>query len=612
MDKIVVLDAGSQYTHLISNRIRRLGVYTEIHDLSTPLQDFWDEEVKGIVLSGGPHSVYEENPPWVDAGVFEKEVPVLGICYGLQLMVKQLGGEVRPAGSAGACNREFGKAHLKVQDYGGLLNGLGEEEVVWVSHGDTATKLPEGFRVLGSTEDCYTAAITDGRKYFGLQFHPEVTHTENGMKIIDNYLEAVGCGREWTSDRYLEEVRDEVIRGLGDNDVLALVSGGVDSTTMATMLGEIVRENRLPNKVYAVHIDNGFMRKGESELVERALKGYGIDVTVFDKSDYFFSRLEGVVDPEEKRRIIGDSFMMVQNEIIPALEKKYGTSINRDKLLIAQGTIYPDRIESGSTEHSDKIKTHHNRSPLVVEFLEQGKIIEPLQWFYKDEVRALGRELGLPGEISERHPFPGPGGAIRVLNVRQEETVPPELGGRLGGVGLDGYKATVLLIRSVGVQGDNRSYTRVCLLQGEKDWEALEGLSTKITNEFADINRVVYLLRPDAAEGARTIEDSYTTRERLDLWKEADQITMNHLREHDLLGKIAQCPTVLIPVDFNGSGKETVVLRPVETDNFMTVSFSKIDWNIVSELAGRLFELPGVGAVLWDVTHKPPGTTEWE
>jgi GMP synthase (glutamine-hydrolysing) len=593
MDKIVVLDFGGQYAHLIANRVRRLGVYSDIRDGETPADEL--REYKGIILSGGPQSVHAEGSVRCDARLFDLGVPVLGICYGHQLMAHSLGGEVGPGQI-----REYGKAVVTVVDHGGVLSGLDDTESVWMNHFDQVVRVPEGFEVACKTEDCPIAGMIDGkRRFYSVQFHPEVTHTVNGMKVLENFVELCEAKREWSIDQFIKGEIDSVREKVGDGrKVFMLVSGGVDSTVAFTLLEKALGNER----VYGLFVDIGFMRKGEREEVEAALKKLRItNLRVEDAGEEYFEALREVYDPEKKRAIIGAKFIEIQARVLKEL------GLNSEEWILGQGTIYPDTIETGGTKHSDTIKTHHNRVPEVQKLIDEGKVIEPIAQLYKDEVREVGARLGLPHEMVWRHPFPGPGLAVRCLCSSGESD---EVGLEVDG---EGYEAFVLPLKSVGIQGDVRSYKHpVVLSGGERDWEKLSQVSTKLTNSHEDLNRGLYLLHGDLSAGVSLVR-AYLTQERVALLQEADKIVMDFIVEKKLDREIWQFPTVLVPLSVGAEGSgESIVLRPVESEEAMTASFYRMDFELLDELVERLVRVDGVGAVFYDITNKPPGTIEWE
>ena len=598
-DTIGVLDFGGQYTHLIANRIRRLRVYSEIvspDSDSDRLRNF-----KGLILSGGPSSVYNADQPGFNPDLFDLGIPVLGLCYGHHLMARQLGGVVEPGRT-----KEYGTAQLDIRDKTGILEGLEDSETVWMSHGDHVAQAPPGFGVLGSTASCAIAAMGDpGRNLYGLQFHPEVTHTPKGMQMLENFVALCGCERNWTMENYIESSIQAIRDQMGDRNVFLFVSGGVDSTVAFVLLEKALGAKR----VYGLHIDNGLMRKNESALVRDSLLEHGFtNFHVVDAGADFLSALKGVVHPEAKRRIIGTQFIEVRDRAMEQL------GLDPEQWILGQGTIYPDTIESGGTKNAAVIKTHHNRVALVEELIAQGKIIEPLSQLYKDEVREVGEQLGIPKSLVWRHPFPGPGLGVRALcsdgseslgeAERNAEVAAREIARKAG---LD---ARILPIKSVGVQGDFRTYAHPVALIGTTDWHTLESVSTEITNRIPQINRAVFLLRPDTLPPL-FVKPCDLTKKRLDLLREADAIATHALEEHGLMDAIWQMPVVLLPLSPDGE-RESIVLRPVVSREAMTARFSEIPMDTALKMADDISALDGIEAVFYDVTHKPPGTIEWE
>ena len=409
MDKIIIIDLGSQYTHLIGRRIREFSIYTEVIPYDTPIEKIKEMKPKGIILSGGPASVYEKDAPKPDSGIFDLGVPVLGICYGLQLAVEHFGGEVQHADK-----REYGATSLKIADHTDLFAGTNESIRAWMSHGDAVEKMPSGFEVLASTENSPAAAIVNKqKKIYCVQFHPEVMHTEMGSQILKNFAtEISGAKREWTVENFI----DTTVKGLSEKiknkeRVVLFASGGVDSTVTAILLHRAVGD-----RLTCVFVDNGLLRLGEREEVERNFKKLGIKLEVVDAKDLFLGALIGVKDPEQKRKIIGAKF----GEVIMAFDEESGHAFK----WFAQGTLYPDKIESGvsiSKGPAAVIKTHHNVGGLPEEVKRRFSVIEPVSQLYKDEVRAVGKALGLLEEFIGRHPFPGPGLAVRIVGEVTEE-----------------------------------------------------------------------------------------------------------------------------------------------------------------------------------------------
>ncbi|MBS3063494.1 MAG: glutamine-hydrolyzing GMP synthase [Candidatus Diapherotrites archaeon] len=598
-DLIFVLDFGGQYAHLIANRVRRLGVYSEIKDPLTPLAEL--RKAKGIILSGGPGSVYDSQGTPYNPELFKTRKPVLGICYGHQVMGHELGGKVVPG-----TVKEYGKAALMVKKKEGLFAGLSDHETVWMSHGDTVARLPPGFEIIGSTPDCPHAAIADfKRRMFGVQFHVEVTHTPQGGRMLKNFLFKVcKCKKSWNVKGFAAQKVKELRREVGKKNVFLLISGGVDSVVSLALLNKAIGSKR----IYALHVDHGFMRKEESLAVERALKKLKMSpLHVVDAGKEFYEALRGVVEPEQKRKVIGGLFVKLANQELRRLNLK------PEDWLLGQGTIYPDTIESAGTRHACRIKTHHNRIDSLKEMMEAGLLVEPIKELYKDEVRELGVQLGLPGAIVKRHPFPGPGLAIRALcSNGQTEPVPEGLGERVNALASKfGLKAQVLPLRSVGVQGDERTYRLAVALQGQASWTALEECSTRLTNEVKEVNRVVWLLEPKAIESVR-VRPGYLTRSRLDSLREADDVVNQAMAKTRWYDRIWQFPVVLVPLAVNAGEGESIVLRPVFSTEAMTAKFAPLPPALVEKMVKGIRKLKGITAVFYDVTHKPPATICWE
>lgn len=392
MDTIAVLDFGGQYAHLIANRVRRLGVFTEIHSPNAPVSEL--EGVKGIIYSGGPSSVYAADAPEYNPEILSLPVPKLGICYGHQLLAFQQGGKVQPGKV-----KEYGIADLKVLEPADpIFDGVPQASPMWMSHGDSVSELPAGYKIIASTDDCPIAAVAcPEKRLYGFQFHPEVTHSRFGMKVLENFVKFCGCEKSWNMKSYLPLITSRIREQVGNRKVFLLVSGGVDSTVAFVLLNRVLG----PQKVLGLHIDNGMMRLNESQKIVDFLKAEGMDnLKVCDASEKFLEKLRGVTAPETKRGIIGREFLVVKDDEMAKLH------LDPNEWMMAQGTIYPDTIESGGTKNADKIKTHHNRVQEVLDLMEKGLVLEPLADLYKDEVRALGEELGIPHHLVWRHPFP--------------------------------------------------------------------------------------------------------------------------------------------------------------------------------------------------------------
>ena len=498
MDKILILDFGGQYNQLIARRVRECNVYCEVKPYTMPLAEIRAFAPKGIIFNGGPHSVYAADSPQVDPEIFALGLPILGICYGCQLMAQTLGGRVTAASEATA--REFGKTNTYFLENCKLFAGLPAESITWMSHGDYLTQVPEGFQLVAHTDACPTAAIADeSRGFYGVQFHPEVNHTAHGQEMLRNFLYAVcQCDHTWTMRNYMKTAIADVREKVGDGKVLLALSGGVDSSVAAALLAKAVGE-----RLTCIFVDHGLLRKNEGDEVEAAFRDSGMHFIRVNAQQHFMERLAGVEEPERKRKIIGEEFIRV----FEAESKKIG---HVD--FLAQGTIYPDVIESGAGD-AETIKSHHNVGGLP-DYVDFREIIEPLRMLYKDEVRQLGRELGLPEELVMRQPFPGPGLAIRVIGeitweklemLRDADFIFREEVANAGlAYSINQYFAVLTSMRSVGVMGDSRTYDYTLALRGvtttdfmTADWaripyDVLDRASARIVNEVRGINRVVY------------------------------------------------------------------------------------------------------------------------
>ena len=496
-ERIIILDFGSQYTQLIARKVREAGVYAEIHPFSISEDDLKGLAPKGIILSGGPNSVYAEGAPHPSFNVFEQGVPVLGICYGLQLIAYQLGGAVDKA-----ARREFGRATLQIDDDTDLFKGVGPTTQVWMSHGDHLTALPPGFERVGHTENAEICAIRNpDMQVWGVQFHPEVHHTSQGTTLLKNFVvDICGCTDDWNAAHFIDAAVEDIRRTVGDGGVICALSGGVDSTVAAVLLHKAIGD-----RVHCIHVDSGLMREGESEQIVKLFKEhFDMTVDLVNGEELFMGRLDGVSDPEKKRKIIGNAFI----ELFEVEAKKFS-----DAQFLAQGTLYPDVIESVSIKGpSVTIKTHHNVGGLPERM--NLKLIEPFRELFKDEVRAVGRELGVPDWFVKRHPFPGPGLAIRIPGAvtkekadilrKADEIYLEEI--RNAGLYDEIWQAFAVLlpVQTVGVMGDERTYEFVCGLRAvtsvdgmTADWyhmpyDVLARMSNRIINEVRGINRVVY------------------------------------------------------------------------------------------------------------------------
>jgi len=605
MQKIAILDYGSQLTHLLATEVRRQGVYSEILDSDTQATEL--AEYKGIILSGGPSSVYEKEAPQIDTEIFELDIPILGICYGHQLIVHTLGGSVK-AGTT----KEYGKAQLQINKPIGIVHSFSQDEEtqVWMSHGDTVIDLPEGFQPIASTKDCPYAVIGNPLKNsYSIQFHLEVIHTEKGTEILRNFLELCEVDFDWDLDDYLDQKIEQIRTKVQDKKVFLLVSGGVDSTVAFALLDKAIGHDN----VFGLFVNTGFMRKNEVHEVTEALQSIGVkNLKVYNGSKKYFKALKEVYDPEEKRKIIGDLFIEIQQEVSNEL------NLNPEEWLLGQGTIYPDTIESGGTKNADKIKTHHNRVEQIQKLIDEGKVIEPIADLYKDEVRQLGEMLNLPHEMVHRHPFPGPGLAVRTLCIENPEQINNDVEERINLFIAQNHdvklEAHILPLKSVGVQGDSRTYRSPLVLSGEFPGfdEALQ-ISTELTNQFSEINRVLFQMRPYKLESIEAQKNSYLTEERTSILQQADDLFTKILKETAHYNKIWQAPVVLLPVKINESKNESIVLRPISSREAMTADVYQLPMEVIDEYINTLQseKLP-ISGIFYDLTHKPPGTIEWE
>ncbi|MCF7846160.1 MAG: glutamine-hydrolyzing GMP synthase [Candidatus Peribacteraceae bacterium] len=598
MDKIAVLDFGGQYAHLIANRVRRSGFFAEIllpQNLVDPAEEL--KGYKGIILSGGPQSVFAKESPQVDASIFELGKPILGICYGLQLIVHDLGGKVKKAGGG-----EYGESKLKVVGKSKLFTSVPKSSVAWMSHGDEVKKLPEGFEKTASTDNCEFAAVEDTkRSIFGVQFHPEVRHTAAGEKILANFLKICGAKKSWDLDKFLKSEITKIKKQVGKKKVFLLVSGGVDSTVAFALLEKALSKKR----VFGLMIDTGLLRENEAIEVQRNLKKAGFEnLKIVNEAGHFLAALRNITDPEEKRRVIGRVFLKVQRKVLKRLR------FNPREWLLGQGTIYPDTIESAGTKNSDKIKTHHNRVEEIERMIEKGLIVEPLAELYKDEVREVGRKLKLPKNLIERHPFPGPGLGVRILCGESEK---PKATNKIETEIYRKWKirGKVLPLRSVGVQGDSRTFAHpVALFTASRDLEKLGSIATWIVNKFSDINRVVLSLGSSKAPRVFSAAPAKLTPSRVELAREADAIVNDILTKQKLYSKVWQFPVVLAPVFEKGG--EAIILRPINSEEAMTANFARLPKTYLSAVTKKLQKLDGIEHVFIDLTNKPPATIEWE
>lgn len=604
-DRIAVVDFGGQYAHLIATKVRRLGALGEIRQPDDPLSAF--SGYKGIILSGSPALSSG------DEGGFTKEIldlpiPILGFCFGHQEIAKHYGGRV------GHTKREYGPATLKIISESAIFKNVPELSTVWMSHGDTVTKLAGGFHetaisyVAGDKIPHPNAAIDfEKKKRFGLQFHPEVDDTEYGQTMFKNFvIDICGCKASWSMSSYLDEEIEKIQKQAGGSEVFLLISGGVDSLVAAKIIAKAIG----PKKLYLLHVDTGLMRKNESQDVVKSLKKLSLSENLHfvNAAPEFLTALKGLVDPETKRHAIGETFI----KIYEREAKKHGVS----NMLLGQGTIYPDTVETAGTKRADLIKTHHNRVPIIDKMIAEGKVVEPLRELYKFEVREIGKKLNIPESLLWRHPFPGPGLGIRVLcsdgslpsiykKTLKNKKIIEKI---LQPAGISGFLIPIL---TVGVKADLRSYEMPVLLTGKSSFKTLLEAATRLYKNVPGINRAVFDLTPLKQPVNIKPRKATITRERLDLLRKADAIVMQALEEANLNRKIWQCPTVLLPLEINGKKGEYVVVRPIKSQRGMTAMPYDLPEAVIKKIR-QILKLPGVIGVGFDITTKPPATIEWE
>jgi GMP synthase (glutamine-hydrolysing) len=621
IDSVAILDCGGQYTKVIDRKVRELGVRSEIFPLDVDPEALGGFD--GIILSGGPSSVWGDQGPHCDPGVWGLGLPVLGICYGMQLLADHFGGAVSPG------QGEYGVTELTVEPTVPLFEGLESHQRVLMSHGDSVLGLPAGFEVVARSEDGVVAAIADvDRRLYGVQFHPEVDLTEHGREILWSFLHRVcGLAGNYVLEDRIEAAVAKIRAQVGEHPCLVLVSGGVDSAVSAALLLQALG----PERVYAVHVDHGLMRKGESDRICRVLSDMGLThLQRMDAAAMFFhdtvevdgevvGPLTSLVDPEEKRQLIGEVFLKALREAALSLELDF------DDTFWAQGTLRPDLIESGNptiSGYAHKIKTHHNDIELVRRARERGMVVETNWDWHKDEVRQVARMLGIPEEIAARQPFPGPGLAVRLIadhgagGVTAEETraVAEAVAGWSSA-----YEGTVVPVKTVGVQGDQRSYRYLALVAGPRggdlggvDWAALTRLGNRLANRFDFVNRTAYVLNRRDLPAGLDHHATYIDEETVGLLRELDA----RITEHLTLGTVSQAFAVLLPI--GRGGRRSVAVRTFVTEDFMTGRPARVGADVplpvVEELVDRIERdfADRIDLVLWDVTSKPPATVEWQ
>jgi GMP synthase (glutamine-hydrolysing) len=604
-DRIAVIDFGGQYAHLIATKVRRSKVLAEICQPEDSAEIF--RQYRGIILSGSPAlSSFGEDSAY-NKEIYDLDIPILGFCFGHQEIAKHYGGTIVNG------KQEWGHADLHINREHPLFAGLSKVEQVWMSHFDSVTALGPDFEELGYTvlgegspPHRFAAIGSDKLRRYGFQYHPEVDDTLHGNEMIANFVRNIcGCRPTWTMDSYVSDQVARIREQVGDNSVFLLASGGVDSTVAARLFGEALG----PDRLNLLHVDNGLMRKDESAGVAEMFRDLGLakNFHFIDAGDTFLTALEGKIEPEDKRRAIGETFISV----FESEAKRLGIEDH----LLGQGTIYPDTIETGGTKRAHTIKTHHNRVPIIEEMIAAGKVVEPLADLYKVEVRELGEMLGIPHDMIWRHPFPGPGLGVRLLcsdgtvaDAGALETIAPAVDKALANFGLTGAP---LPIKSVGVKADLRSYEHPVLIHGQADWDALAEASGTIFKTVDGINRTLWNLTDTMPTSFRPLAATMT-RDRLDLLRECDHLMMDGLRRHGLYGEVWQCPTVLVPLEIDGAGRELCILRPIHSERAMTATAARLPLKFLGELRDAITALPGISGLAYDLTSKPPGTIEWE
>ena len=617
MEKLAILDCGGQYTKVIDRRVRELGVKSEIFPINVKSEDIKDYQA--VILSGGPNNIGESQRLNFDEKIFELGIPVLGICYGMQLMSDHFGGIIDSN-----IKKEYGQCEIWIDNSTPIFEGLEENQMVLMSHGDNVRNTPNGFKIIAKSGDAISGIGNEDKKMYGFQFHPEVDLTENGMKMLDNFIRKVAEYKEvYALEDRIQASINMIQNKVGNNKIISLFSGGVDSAVTTALLVKA-----LPvDNIYAIHIDSGFMRKNESDIVCENLKNLGLKHLIREnaKNEFFNTIVEtengpigplvNETDPERKRRIIGEVFIQIANKVIDRL------GLDKDTTFIAQGTLRPDLIESGNPEISGfahKIKTHHNDVEIVRQARKKGLIVETNSDWHKDEVRRVARKLGLDEKIASRQPFPGPGLAIRLIchDKAQEVEITSEEVETLNIILKNtNQKGFILPIKSVGVQGDARSYRNLCLLEGNKtdfNWNEITSKAKEITDKINTINRVGYILNKKNIEENINCYDMRITDENVDLLRELDYIVTTKLED----AKVSQTFAVLIPIGINK--KYSVAIRTFVTNDFMTgrpgeigkdVSKTKIE-EIVKEIEEKFRDK--IEFIIYDVTSKPPATTEWQ
>uniref|UniRef100_A0A7S1IJ62 GMP synthase (glutamine-hydrolyzing) n=1 Tax=Eutreptiella gymnastica TaxID=73025 RepID=A0A7S1IJ62_9EUGL len=604
-DAIAVVDFGGQYAHMIASKLRKYGYHALIMDPNDETEAF--ATFKGVILSGSPGLISEGDGDDWNKAIFEVGCPLLGLCFGHQQMAHYYGGKVESA------EREYGPATLCLAEtVDPMFKGVDVSSQVFMSHGDSVVALAPGFVELAYTKKSsgdahHFAAVGDAkRKRYGFQFHPEVDDTKQGEQMLRNFAnEICGCKETWDMKRFFAEEKARIQKQCEGKEVFLLASGGVDSTVCAWMIHEALG----PERLHLLHIDNGFMRLNESKQVIQDFKEHDVSrhVHFVDATDTFLEAVGKTVAPERKRLAIGNKFIDVFQE--------QAAKLGLERFLLAQGTIYPDTIESGGTKRSATIKTHHNRVPIIQKMIDEGKVIEPIAELYKAEVRELGLQLGISPKLIWRHPYPGPGLGVRLLCStgqapdNYDVTAINKIADPI--VGKFGFKGLPLPCQSVGVKGDVRCYDLpLMLLSSDYKWQEAVDCALDVFKGCTMINRCILNLGPVPTSSSPV--EAYTTRKRLDTLRLADDAVMRGLERHDIYSTIWQCPTVLVPVSMDNRPGELIVIRPIISERAMTAMPFHLPKALCDELVTELMAIEGVSGVALDVTPKPPGTIEWE
>ena len=617
MEKLAILDCGGQYTKVIDRRVRELGVKSDILPINVKAEEL--QEYQSIILSGGPNNISDKQRLSFDEKIFELGKPILGICYGMQLMSDHFGGIIDSN-----IVKEYGQNEIWVDTTMPIFDGMAETQKVLMSHGDTVKNVPNGFKVIGKSGEAIAAIGNEEKRMYGLQFHPEVDLTEEGMKILENFIRKVAKYQDFYAlDDRIETSIKMIKEKVGDNKVVVLVSGGVDSAVTAALLVKALDSDN----VYAIHIDSGFMRKNESDVICENLKKLGLKNLIRENAkDIFFNtvvEVEGkkigplvdTIDPETKRQIIGEIFIRIANNVIERL------GLDPEHTFIAQGTLRPDLIESGNPEISGfahKIKTHHNDVAIVREARKKGLIVETNSDWHKDEVRKVARMLGLEESIASRQPFPGPGLAIRLLchDKNEEVVITQEEVDKINAiVNPKGEKAQIIPIKSVGVQGDARSYRNLGILYGngmDFDWNNVTTVAKQVTDSINTINRIGYILNVKDVNQKIECFDMKINDECVDLLRELDKIVTSNLEG----SKVNQTFAVLLPIGI--TKKYSVAIRTFVTNDFMTgrpgIIGTEVDKSMIEKAVKEIEDnfSDKIEFVIYDVTSKPPATCEWQ